>query len=57
MENTSLCHVPVGTFFQLDGAQSHFLHHVRAFLDTEFPDGCIGRVEPPAFPGSLVLQI
>jgi len=38
MENNALHYVPVGTGFQLDGAQPHFSHHVCAFLDNKYPD-------------------
>jgi hypothetical protein len=36
MEDTALCHVPVGAVFQLDGAPPHFSRHVLAFMDREF---------------------
>jgi len=42
IENTALCHVPVGADFQLDGAVPHFSSHVSAFLDWEFPDRFMG---------------
>jgi len=42
MENTALCHVPVGTVFQSDCEPLHFCCRVCAFLDREFPDHWIG---------------
>jgi hypothetical protein len=43
MENTALCYVPVGTYFELHGAPPHFSRRVRVFVDRKFPDRCIGR--------------
>jgi hypothetical protein len=43
MENSVLCHVPVGTVFPLDGVPSHSSHHAHAFLGREFPDHWPGR--------------
>jgi hypothetical protein len=37
IENTALCHVPVGTYFELHGAPPHFSLRVRVFVDREFP--------------------
>jgi hypothetical protein len=54
-ENTVLCHVPMGTVFQLDGAPYHFSCHVHAFLDRNFL--IIGYEEGDKFLGLLVLQI
>jgi hypothetical protein len=46
MNTTTLCYVPVGTIFQLDGIPSHFSHYVLAFIDREFPYHWIGRQGP-----------
>jgi len=47
MENTALCHVPVGTVFQSDDAQLHFFSRVPAFLDRKFPDQEVTHSLPP----------
>jgi len=36
MENTALCHVHVGTVFQLDGVPFHFSCYVHDSKDREF---------------------
>jgi hypothetical protein len=60
MDNTALCHIPVGTLFKLHGAPFHLSCHVHAFLDREFPDSWPGRMGPiywpPHFPDSTPLD-
>jgi hypothetical protein len=46
LEETALCHVPVGTVFQLDGAPPRFVCRVGFFLDREFPELWMGKVVP-----------
>jgi len=41
-ENIVLCHVPMGTVSQLNGAPPHFARRVRASLHRMFPDPWIG---------------
>jgi hypothetical protein len=55
MENTALCHVPVGKVFQLDGALPNFCRRFYAFQDREFPDRWLGRRGPIPWP--LLLHI
>jgi len=52
-ENNALCHVLVGTIYQLDGEPSHFSQHICAFLDREFPDYWIRRGGPISWPPLL----
>jgi hypothetical protein len=49
-ENNALCHVPVVTIFQLDGAPPHFFYSACVFLNREFPDYWIGRGGPISCP-------
>jgi hypothetical protein len=51
MEN-ALCHVPLGTVFQLHNAPPHFSLHVRKFSG----QGSLDRERGP-IPGPLVLEI
>jgi hypothetical protein len=50
MGDTALCHVPVGTVFQLDGVPPHFSHCIYAFLEREFPDHWVTRWGPILWP-------
>jgi hypothetical protein len=50
MENNALCHVPVRTVLELDGASPHFSHNVCAFLDRKLPDHWIEREVPIPWP-------
>jgi hypothetical protein len=48
-QNTTLCHVPVGTVLQFDVAAPHLYCPVGVFLDREFPDPWISRGGPIHF--------
>lgn len=50
MEDTTLCHILVGTVFQLHGAPPYFSHCVYAFLESKFQDHWIGGGGPIPWP-------